>query len=73
MSPSSMASDEAVVPSAIPSSPSVSSTTSPSAAATLQQLLITINYDIENQCGLDAEKVMNEDGNKDEIIEDKTV
>mmetsp|Transcript_37503 Transcript_37503/g.76641 ORF Transcript_37503/g.76641 Transcript_37503/m.76641 type:complete len:782 (-) Transcript_37503:103-2448(-) len=63
MSPSSMASDEAVVPSAMPSSPSVSSTTSPSAAATLQQLLITINYDIENQCGLDAEKVMNEDGN----------
>eukprot|EP00984_Skeletonema_dohrnii_P009915 scaffold3819_cov98-Skeletonema_dohrnii-CCMP3373.AAC.2 len=63
MSPSSMASDEAVVPSAMPSSPSASSTTPPSAAATLQQLLITINYDIENQCGLDAEKVMNEDGN----------
>jgi hypothetical protein len=52
--------------SAIPtSSPTSTSqvTTSPSASSTLQQLQITINYDIENQCGLDAEKVMNEDGN----------
>jgi len=59
MSPSSMASGEATVPSAKPSTPSAGETTAP----TLQQLLVTINYDIENQCGLDADKVMNEDGN----------
>eukprot|EP00986_Skeletonema_menzelii_P011010 scaffold5539_cov81-Skeletonema_menzelii.AAC.2 len=60
-------SSEATAPSAMPSISSGGESASPSAAATsaatLTKLLVTINYDIENQCGLDAEKVMNEDGN----------
>lgn len=63
MSPSPMASGEATVPSSKPSTSSGEATPSPTTATTLQQLLVTINYDIENQCGLDADKVMNEDGN----------
>jgi len=73
-----MGSDEVTVPSTMPSvstggtsaiptssSPTSTSqvTTSPSDSSTLQQLQIIINYDIENQCGLDAERVTNEDGN----------
>jgi hypothetical protein len=55
------------ISSSIPTVSSPTSTTesiaSPSASSTPQQLQVIINYDIQNQCGLDAEKVTNEDGN----------
>ena len=63
MPPSAVASSDELGGESPSYSPSNPQTNSPSVAATLQRLQVTINYDIENQCGLNAEKVMNEDGN----------